>query len=312
MKKIIFLLLYLSFGYFAFGQDKYFYVLEPTTSVGYLNPIPDSLNTANSTAPLKFTISDKGIVISEIIGQQGTIEEHPQGDFFGGKIDYAVYRSPLNSTHWLIFLPGTGELSDGAGGNLAALYKYGFPRLVKAGYDLPFNMVMIQPQNSYTGPNKIILPWVQMTFNPSKIIVSGISLGAIASLDVMTKDSYKLIAGVVSLSGKPSSGSNAVVNMVSVPGYCYHGKNDTQVSYSIAMNFFNAYNKAHAGTDNVFTMDIRDAGHSGWDEVMSVTPGKDQCYQWILNQFGQEPIGQTFEDGKEYIKKGISEALDKL
>lgn len=240
------------------------------------------------------------------------IQEFPQGDFFGSKIDYIVYRSPIPSTHWLIFLPGTGELSDGVGGNLAALYKYGFPRLIKVGYDLPFNMVMIQPQNSYTGANKIFLPWVQMTFKPSKIIVIGISLGAIASLDVMTKDTYKLIAGIVSLSGKPSGGINAIPNMVSVPGYCYHGNLDTQVSYSVAMNFFNAYNKAHAGTENVFTMDIRNIGHSGWDEVMSITPGKDQCYQWILSQLGPEPTGQNFEDGKQYVKDEIIAALEKI
>lgn len=308
MKKLIFLLL---FPVLVFGQDNDFYRQEKQNKFQALFKDADKSFTSKIVYAVNYGFDYGGVVISES-AQQGTIEEHPQGDFFGGKIDYAVYRSPLNSTHWLIFLPGTGELSDGAGGNIAALYKYGFPRLVKAGYDLPFNMVMIQPQNSYTGPNKIILPWVQMTFNPSKIIVSGISLGAIASLDVMTKDSYKLITGVVSLSGKPSGGSNAVANMVSVPGYCYHGKNDTQVSYSVAMNFFNAYNKAHAGTDNVFTMDIRDAGHSGWDEVMSVTPGKDQCYQWIISHFGNEPTGETFEDGKEYIKKSISEALDKL
>lgn len=303
MKKIIFLLL---FPVLSFGQDNKFTALFDRTDKSFTK-----LQSGQIAYAITPNLDYAGIVISEVT-QQGTIEEHPQGDFFGGKIDYAVYRSPLNSTHWLIFLPGTGELSDGAGGNLAALYKYGFPRLVKEGYDLPFNMVMIQPQNSYTGANKILLPWVQMTFKPSKIIISGISLGAIASLDVMTKDTYKLIAGVVSLSGKPSGGSNAVANMVSVPGYCYYGKNDTQVSYSVAMNFFNAYNKAHAGTDNVFTMDIRDAGHSGWDEVMSVTPGKDQCYQWIISHFGNEPTGETFEDGKEYIKKSISEALDKL
>lgn len=229
------------------------------------------------------------------------LQEFPQGDFLGGKLDYIVYRSPVKTDHWLIFLPGTGELSDGAGGNLQALYKYGFPRLVKAGQDLPFNMVMMQPKGSYYDLNKKALAWVKLTFKPSKVIVSGISLGAISALDMMTYDPFGIINGVVSLSGKPSGGAGAVPRMISVPGYCFYGSKDTDVDYSVGIKFFNAYNTAHASTTNVFFMDIQPVSHCCWDSIMTMD-GK--LMSWLQVQFGPE------EPDNEY-SKGYLDGLEK-
>jgi hypothetical protein len=231
---------------------------------------------------------------------KGTLTECVQCDTQGGKLDYAVYISNVKTDHWVIFAPGTGEMGDGAGGKLPSLYKYGYPRLVKSGIDLPFNMLMIQPVG-YDGWKKNQLGWFKLKFNPSKTILMGLSLGAICVLDQMTNDPFNIISGIVSLSGKPSGGSDAVPRMVSVPGYCFYGSNDTQVSYSTGIKFFNAYNSAHTGTQNVFFMDVQPVGHCCWDSVMTMD-GK--LMSWIQVQFGPE------EPDNEY-SKGYIDGLDK-
>lgn len=267
----------------------------------------------NVTYKIDDSLNYKGIAISEVT-QQGTIEEHPQDKFFAGKLDYSVYRSPNNSTHWLIFLVGKGEVGDCAGGNIQLLYKYGFPKLLKAGQDFDFNILMVQPcgQNYPDAFKSTLIPWVIEEFKPSKIILSGISLGAICTLDMLIYDEYRHINAVVSLSGAPSASKgidDAVSRMRYVPGYAYHGTQDTTVPYSKAIKFYNVYNTLNAGTDNIFTLDIQNTGHNGWDSVMAYN-GK--LHQWITAQFGPEPTGQTFEDGKQFVKDEIAAALEKL
>jgi predicted esterase len=250
-------------------------------------------------------------------GQMGTITERPQTQFFGSKIDCSYYKSPKETSHLLVFLVGKGEVSDCAGGNIQALYKYGFPKLVKQNLDFDFNILMIQPCGaSYPVTfQKALLPWINEEYHPSKIILSGISLGAICLLDMLTCDQYGHIDGVVSLSGAPSASKGideALSRMRFVPGYAVHGTADNIVSYSKQKKFIEAYNFKNAGTPNVFVFDeIIGAGHTAdvWNNAMSYG---SPLHKWIITQFGPEPVGDTFNDGKEFVKKQVAEILDKL
>ncbi len=243
------------------------------------------------------------------------IIEHKQEDFFGAHLDYKTYWSTIPSSHLLCFLPGITELGVGDGTQEWELDKFGFPRLAENGFDFPFNIIACQPSGSYSGFSKFALPWLQMEFKPSKIILIGISLGAIACCDLLTKDKYGLISAVVSLSGKASD-ITAAPRMVSVPGYAWHGDADTTVKFSTAMAFYNAYNQYN--TDNNlpghFTIKvIPGGGHGGWDQAMSITPGQDDIYQFILKQFGSEPVsGLTYQDGKDFIKNAAIQSIQAL
>jgi predicted peptidase len=222
---------------------------------------------------------------------QMTITNHVQDDFFGGKLDYKTYMPKVKSTKWLVFLPGTGELGNNDGTLLYLLDKYGYMKLAANGYEFPFNILAIQPSTSYSSVSKALLPWVNEEFKPSAIILIGISLGAIATNDLLGKDRYHLIKAVVPLSGKASS-LTSIPKMVSVPGYAWHGMDDVTVKYSEAMAFYNAYNKYQ--TDNnlpggFFIKSVPGVAHSGWDQAMSVTPGEDDILQFILQKFGPEP-----------------------
>jgi len=232
-----------------------------------------------------------------------TITEYPQGDFFGGHLDYITFTPKVKSSKVLVFHPGTQEMGVGDGSQLYELYKYGYPKLAKAGYEFPFNIVAIQPNTSYSSVSKCLLPWIQMEFKPSAIIPIGISLGAISCCDLLAKDRYGLITGVVSLSGKGNPLS--VPNMRAVPGYAYHGDQDTTVSYSEALKFYNTYNSYFSGKGGFKLNIAAGVGHSGWDNVMSVTSGQDDLLQWIIQQFGSEPVGTTYEDGYNDAKSKI-------
>ncbi|MES1221187.1 MAG: hypothetical protein ABUT20_37145, partial [Bacteroidota bacterium] len=59
--------------------------------------------------------------------------------------------------------------------------------------------------------------------------------------------------------------------------------------------FFNAYNAAHQGTENVFYMDTPDnVGHGGWDQVMAYN---GQLHNWITIQFGPEEPNNDYSKG---------------
>lgn len=232
------------------------------------------------------------LLIPAICSAQMTITEHVQEDFFGGKLDYKVYRSKTPSTKWLVFLPGTTELGANDGTQLWELDKFGYMKWAKNGHEFPFNIVAIQPAYSFSSISKALLPWVEMEFKPSGIILIGISLGAIAANDMLAKDKYHLIKAIVPLSGKVSSLSSIPL-MVSVPGYAWHGMLDTKVNYNSAMQFYNAYNKYQIdnGKPGRFIIEsVPGVTHTGWDQAMSIEPGKDKILQFIIEQFGPEPI----------------------
>lgn len=241
-----------------------------------------------------------------------TIIEHPQADFFGGKLDYKTYWSNNKSTKLLAFFPGTLELGIGDGTQLWELDKFGYMKAATAGYEFPFNMIALQPSGSFSGLSKSVLPWLEMEFKPSAIILIGISLGAIAINDMLAKDKYGLIKAVVPLSGKASSLSN-IPFMRSVNGYAWHGELDTKVSYGSAMQFYNGYNRYQEENNKpgrFIIESVPGVAHSGWDQAMSVTPGKDQILQFIIKEFGPEPTeGLTYEDGYAAAKTKILNSI---
>lgn len=215
--------------------------------------------------------------------------EFVQRDFFGGHLDCIRYESLVKSTHELVFHPGTDELGIGDGSQLFELDKYGFPGMAKNGFEFGFNITCIQPVKTYSGSNKIILPWVSMEFKPSAVITLGISLGAIACLDQLTNDKYSVIKGVVSLSGKPSASNgiaDAVARMRHVPGYAYHGMKDTRVDFNQAKKFYQEYNAAMTNPNTGFITDYNaNQAHGGWDEVMREG---GPLIKWINSLFGNE------------------------
>jgi len=109
---------------------------------------------------------------------QGTITEVVQGKALDHKLDYVEYRSPKKTDHWLIFYQGTGEMGSGDGLNLPLVYKYGFGKLIKQGYDYDFNILFVQPK-AYYNFKDWVLTWANQKYHPSKIIICGLSLGAI-------------------------------------------------------------------------------------------------------------------------------------
>lgn len=229
---------------------------------------------------------------------KGTITEYQQADFFGGKLDYVVYRAPVKTDHWMAFFPGTGEMGSGDGLTIYKVYKHSFPFYIKQGIDYNFNIIIVQP-SAYWATRGKILPWIYEEFKPSKLIVVGLSLGGNELWDyLMQGDRYKKITAGVSLSGRPGGGASVVPKMVTIPMYIYHGSKDTQVPYTAAIKAFDAYSALHPG---LVTMDIQPVVHIGWTEVSSYGGA---LHKWIVQQFGPE------EPDNEY-SKGYLDGLNK-
>lgn len=214
--------------------------------------------------------------------------KHVGEKFNKAKIDYIEFIPQIPSNDVVICLHGiteravievAGKLVQVTDGSRLDLVKsHGYPMQASKGFEFPFNIVAPQCGVSYSTMLKFLLLWAKAKYPNGKIIVTGLSLGGMATYDILKCAGSQYITAVAPVCGK----SNPVTaNLcVDVPIQSWHGDKDVTVKYTLDCKFIKAYNDCHVNKIELVT--LPGIQHDAWDSAYNVSPGKDKLLQWIL------------------------------
>jgi predicted peptidase len=213
------------------------------------------------------------------------ITDHIQDNAMGNSTTYKLFEPIVPSKNYLIFLHGKGEVGPADGSNLSAVSKLGYTKHATSGFEFPFNIIAPQAVTSFNLIKKFFPGFVKMKYKADTIIVTGLSMGGIGTFDMKFYDDLNLVYAIAPVcGGHPSSNASKFPEM---PGWAFHGENDTIVRYTQSKNFVDAYNNTHT-SEFKYTL-YPGVGHNAWDKAYSVTPGQDELLQWIIQKFNEAP-----------------------
>jgi predicted peptidase len=180
----------------------------------------------------------------------------------------------------MLFLHGRGE-SDGP---LSLVKKWGPPRLIERGEELPCIVVSPQcpRQESWAQPGQqalllALLDHVEKQFkvDTDRVYLTGLSMGGYGSWR-LAADHPERFAAVVPIcgAGKPEDGAK----LKGLPIWAFHGTEDKAVPFQRSVEMVDAI-KAAGGTQVRFTS-LENIGHNSW-EAAYATP---EVYEWLNKQ----------------------------
>lgn len=219
------------------------------------------------------------------------ITSHIAENAFGNALTYRMYESTNGSKNILLFLHGMGERGPIDGSKLDLLDRPitntdGSVRnppntllnLAVKGAEFPFSIVAPQVEVSYSQLKKFILPYLHLKYKTCKIIVTGLSLGGMATYELALMDEFKLIDSIAPVCGR------ADIRLASqypeMDAWAFHGDKDTTVPYSQDKSFIDEYNKTH--TKQIKLTTLAGVAHNAWDYAYKSDSG---LYQWLLERF---------------------------
>jgi len=178
-----------------------------------------------------------------------------------GEISYLIstpkdYSESGNPTPLLLFLHGAGE----RGNDLSMIKKWGPPKIIENGGELPFIVVSPQcPEKQFWNSFllKGLLDEIIETYNvdKSRIYLTGLSMGGYGTFDLAISypDYFAAVAPVC-------GGGNAALafRMKDIPAWVFHGKLDRAVPYERSVEMVNALKKQDA--EPLFTT-LDEGGH---------------------------------------------------
>jgi predicted peptidase len=180
----------------------------------------------------------------------------------------------------MLFLHGRGE----SNGPLSVVAKWGPPKIVADGGDLPF--ILISPQcptedfwSSDTQQEQLLklLDQVKKDFaiDESRIILTGLSMGGYGSWELAARKPT-MFAAVMPIcgGGKPENADK----LKDVNIWVYHGTDDTAVPYQKSVDMVEAIKKAGGKTIEFTTLE--GVGHNSW----STAYGDKKVWKWFANQ----------------------------
>jgi predicted esterase len=213
-------------------------------------------------------------------------EDHIEENAFGYTVTYRHYKPAVPSDKYVIAFHGSGEVGPIDGSLLYLVERHGLPQIAK-NYSFDFNIIAFQVASSYSNLKKFVVPYVKCRFNAKKIVVTGLSLGGIASYEIMMSDTaFNYIDGVAAVCGKASTTSALLLNKKDhTKIISFHGDQDITVKYIEDKNFVTAYNKSHLVPIDFIT--YYGIGHAIWDKAYSIKPGEDQLIQFIYKVFAE-------------------------
>lgn len=214
---------------------------------------------------------------------------------FGYKVTYKLYKAKIPTNNYYIFLHGTGEKGPADGSKLDWLdidqldttgkvihrAPNTYLKLAQTGYEFPFNIIAFQIPDSFQQLKQFAANWVKQRFNADVIIVGGLSLGGMATYDMVLYDYYHVIDAIAPVCGMINS--SQAINYPSIDIWSAHGDKDTTVPYNSDKSFIFNYNITHS-LQATFTT-YPGVAHNAWDYAYRVTPGQDQQLQWLIQQF---------------------------
>lgn len=229
-----------------------------------------------------------------------------QGTYGKNTFWYILNEPVLKTDRLVVFFPGTGELSMSGGqpvydGSLInKVSGTGYGKAIIAGAELPFNYLEIQGVKGY---DSSIMPWIYLWIWKEfgvKFIVSGVSLGAIATAFSLYKyPGNENILAVCYAAGYADFKN--VPAMIDIPGMAVHGDKDTQVNYAQDKNMIEHYNAAKKNKIELVT--VPGAGHSGivWGQAFAVDGRSGSFLPFIIDQFKKNEVLPR-EDGFYWCK----------
>jgi predicted peptidase len=175
----------------------------------------------------------------------------------------------------MLFLHGAGERGD----NLAAVKKWGPPKLVGKKKDFPF--VVISPQcrkgdrwNSDELHALVEHVATSQKIDRSRMYCTGLSMGGFGTWSILAKYPQLFAAAVpICGGGNPAQAER----MMNVPIWAFHGDADGVVPLSRSSAMTDAIKKA--GGDNAKLTVYPGVGHNSW----SKTYANENVYQWLLS-----------------------------
>lgn len=177
----------------------------------------------------------------------------------------------------MLFLHGRGE----SNGPLSIVKKWGPPRMVERGEDLPY--IVVSPQcpsaSSWSAPEQQagileLLGHIEKSYaaDGDRIYLTGLSMGGFGSWKLAAEHPARF-AAVAPICGKgnPADGEN----LKSVPIWAFHGTEDGAVPFQSSVDMVEAI-KAAGGTRVRFTS-LEGIGHNSWSAAYA-TP---ELYSWF-------------------------------
>lgn len=210
-----------------------------------------------------------------------------QGNVFGHKLTYGRILSGVPTKNEVIFCHGQGEIGPASGSEIYELYKHGWPKHAKSGFEFPFNITVFQATSSYANSAivKYLPSFVKLKYGAEVIQVTGLSMGGYATFNMQTWDELGLIYAIAPVCGGGST--TAMKLWPEVNGWVFHGDQDTTVKYQSSKGPVDAYNAIHQKQIK-YTL-YPGVGHNAWDKAYSVTPGQDELLQWVIKNFEEAP-----------------------
>ena len=190
------------------------------------------------------------------------------------------YKSEEGQWPLMLFLHGRGE----SNGPLSLVMKWGPPRKVERGENLPY--ILVSPQcprkdnwNSTKQQSLLIqlLDHIQDTYqtDKDKVFLTGLSMGGHGSwrLAADHADRFAAVAPICG-GGKPEDADK----LKRLPIWVFHGDQDNVVPYKRSVEMVDAIKQAGGRTIQFTTLE--GIGHNSW----SAAYAKPELYQWMNQQ----------------------------
>ena len=184
----------------------------------------------------------------------------------------------------LISLHGIGERGNG-GSDLPKVLKWGLPRLVQQGKDLPLLLISPQlPATEKRWPVMLIDELIaevtaRFRIDASRIYLSGLSTGGEAAWAYAVARP-KVLAAIVPIAAKGSAHDICAMRDVAV--WAFHGELDKNEKLESEQRLVDALNACRPPPAEPASMTVyAGAGHEVWTRTYDGSAGND-IYPWLL------------------------------
>jgi hypothetical protein len=146
---------------------------------------------------------------------------------------------------WLLMFFGTGELGPADGSQLHEMDNYGYQKTPS--FNPEWNILAPQAQKGYIEFDAAIIDWMKYQYGDDiQIVIAGHSLGAREVMDLVNhyRGIDKLpdnVVGFISVAGEMSGPYPDPAYAEDIPGFVFHGRSDTAISYWQSIKFVDSF-----------------------------------------------------------------------
>lgn len=205
------------------------------------------------------------------------------------------YMADQPTNFWVPFLHGVGEVGPLDGSMQHKIETHGYPKHIKNGLSLPFNVYAVQsPVQNHNAICKVLVPHLMMQYGAEDIVVTGLSMGGYGTWNMLWRDHYKKLKAIVPVCGASNFSNYQDAN--NIPVLAVHGDKDTKVYYSRGKKTVDLLNEAHPGQAELIT--LPGVGHNAWDQAYDVNhPVGQRVLDFIMTNLhsGQNEYERGYE-----------------